>query len=149
MLVVAGIKGASAVQVVELQEIGDAITLRCRHCNVAWQRSDRVETGKHGWTDYLLYIMMTSPVRYSLSNHRSIDCLFKNQFRLSSKKSNPALLDICGDNLLNGGFHSQRSSNTENIYMAWCLHDNAKHKPSKTKAYSMGYSVFSSLETRC
>ena len=58
---------------------------------------------------------------HSVSNHRSLGCLFYTLFKPTSKKtSRPALLVLCEENSpLTGEFSSQRTSNAENVSIWW------------------------------
>ena len=71
---------------------------------------------------------MTSHWRHGVSNYGQLHCLFKHSFRYTSNKISllcatgllVLLTRFKGNPLVLDGFHSQRTSNAENVFMSWC-----------------------------
>ena len=60
---------------------------------------------------------VTSYEHHGVWNHRQLNCLFNNSFRLTSKKTRKR---VSGP--VTGEFPSQRASNAEGVSMSWCRH---------------------------
>ena len=61
-----------------------------------------------------------------ISNHQHLNYLLNRLFRHKSKKTSKfGITGLCvwGNSLVTGDFHTQRSSNVENVSIWWCHHD--------------------------
>ena len=93
-----------------------------RHFNVS---SD--DQGNHLTTFTLLCFSLQGRhnEHHSISNHRYLDCLLNRLFRrTSTKPSKLRVTALCGEKNppVTHGFHSQRASNSENVYGRWHHH---------------------------
>ena len=99
------------------------------------------ENSHREWTPFYFIYDPTLRWRHnghhSVSNHRSLGCLFYTLFKPTSKKtSRPALLVLCEENSpLTGEFSSQRTSNAENVSI-WWRHNEMFHEVSLMYDYA-------------
>ena len=77
----------------------------CVHCEFEWQWHVRDD---------------------GVSNRQPHDCLLKRLFRRKSKKTSKLrITGLCvGNSPVTGEFPAQRASNTENVSIWWCHHEN-------------------------
>ena len=61
-----------------------------------------------------------------VSNYRCLNCLHKRLFRRKSKKTSKLhVTGLCeGNSPVTAEFSTQKASNTENVIIWWCHHDN-------------------------
>ena len=86
-------------------------------------------TGMHHWRRYFLALQWRHNQREGISNHLCLDCFLNRLlWRRSEKTSKLHVTGFCeGNQLMTGGFPSQRASNAENASISWrhheCCHD--------------------------
>ena len=85
--------------------------------------SNEIRIIKLNWPSHL----QTSHEDHGIQNHCQLDCWFNNLFKLTSNKTRKLHVNVhlLGEQLVTGGFPTQRASNAESISMSW--HHHADH----------------------